>query len=217
MKAHTFFSLFLCLLFTSAMSAQMLEQGNFVIGTTFGFSTADSKIIFESSTGKEEGEGPSALQINIAPNIGYFIVPNFALGIGLDYTYSSVSEPSEDRTQDSDLLFGPFGRAYLPVTDDMSFFVEADFGFGNSSDEQIIGGNTQSIKTNIFAIGVGPGFTIFSNSSIGIEALLKYNYARSKFKTENAGVESTTITKTNQFDVAIGVQFYFGGVRRLGQ
>ncbi len=40
--------------------------------------------------------------------------------------------------------------------------------------------------TNIFAIGAGPGFTIFSSDAIGIEALIKYNYARSKFDIDMA-------------------------------
>ena len=186
------------------------------MGSTVGFSTADSKVSYSTNNVDEEGEGPSALQINVAPNVGYFIVDNFALGIGMDYTFSSVEEPNQDKTTDSDLLFGPFMRAYLPVGDDMAFFLETDFGFGNSSDEQFIGEDKQSINTNIFAIGVGPGFTILSNSDMGIEALFKYNFARGQFNTESGGIKTTTTTKTNQFDIAIGVQFYFGGIRRIG-
>lgn len=216
MKKQSIIYVLAILFFAFSMSAQVLDRGNFVIGSTFGFSTADSKVIYTTNGVEAEGEGPSALQLSVAPNIGYFIVDNFALGIGMDYTFSQLEEPNTDRTDDSDLLFGPFSRVYLPVGDDMAFFLEANFGFGTSSDDQFIGEEKQSINTNVFAIGFGPGFTIFSNADLGIEALFKYNFARSEFNTENGGIKTATTTKTNQFDISIGVQFYFGGVRRIG-
>jgi hypothetical protein len=216
MTKQSIFLVALLFLFSIDVSAQLLNKGNFMMGSTVGFSTADSKVTHSINNNKEEGEGPSSIQINFAPKVGYFIVDNFALGIGLDYTFSTVREPNTDRTNDSDLLFGPYARYYLPVGNDMSFFFEADFGFGTSSDQQYIGGDKQSINTNIFAVGAGPGFTILSTADIGIEALLKYNFARGQFETESAGITATTKTITNQFDFAIGIEFYFGGVRRIG-
>ncbi len=199
------------------LSAQVLDKGNFVIGTTLGFSAADTKVSYSISGVKEKGNGPSALQLNFAPNVGYFLIDYLAVGIGLDYTFSQVTDPNEDRRNDSDLLFGPFARYYLPVGDDMAFFLETSFGFGNASDDQYIGENKQSINTNVFALGVGPGFTIFSTDDIGVEALFKYNFASSQFDTENTGVKTSTTTRTNQFDISVGIQFYFGGVRRIGE
>jgi hypothetical protein len=61
---------------------------------------------------------------------------------------------------------------------------------------------------------VGPGFTIFSNDALGIEALVKYNYARSKFDVDLAGVKTSTTTKTNQIALSLGLQLYFAGLRR---
>lgn len=199
------------------LSAQVLDKGNFVIGTTLGFSAADTKVSYSISGVKEKGNGPSALQLNFAPNVGYFLIDYLAVGIGLDYTFSQVTDPNEDRRNDSDLLFGPFARYYLPVGDDMAFFLETSFGFGNASDDQYIGENKQSINTNVFALGVGPGFTIFSTDDIGVEALFKYNFASSQFDTENTGVKTSTNTRTSQFDISVGIQFYFGGVRRIGE
>ncbi len=131
----------------------------------------------------------------------------------MDFTFSRLKDKNRDRTDDSDFLFGPFSRYYLPVAEGMAFFWEAEFGFGNSSDDQFIGSDKQSISTNIFAIGTGPGFTIYSSQSIGIEAIMKYNYARSKFNTESGGVKTTTTTRTNQFDISLGIQYYFGGIK----
>jgi|GEM_PF-4949301 len=70
----------------------------------------------------------------------------------------------------------------------MAFFLGADFGFGNASDGQYIGEELQRINTHVFAFGVGSGFAIFSTHDIGIEVLFKYNFARSQFETENAGL-----------------------------
>jgi hypothetical protein len=198
------------------LEGQTLNKGNFLVGSTIGFSTADSKVTRESTNVNEKGEGPSAIQFNISPSVGYFVMDYFTIGIGMGYTLSVVEEPNKDKINDSDLLFGPFARYYLPIEDDMAFFGEVNFGFGNSSDQQNVGEGTQGVNSNIFAIGIGPGFTIFSNNGIGIEAIFRYNYARSKFDAELNGVNTVTTTKTNQFDISIGVQFYFGGITRVG-
>lgn len=195
---------------------QTLDRGNFLVGANLGFSRAATERSVTTDGDKEKGEGPSSMQFNIAPNLGYFLVDNLVLGIGLDYTLSSVKQPNEDKTDDSDLLFGPFVRYYFPFNDDMALFLVSTFGFGNSSDETLIGTTTKSINTNIIALGVGPGFTIFSRNGVGIEAIFKYNYARSAFDTEEGGVKTSTKSLTNQFDIGLGLQFYFGGMKRIG-
>ena len=210
MKKTALFLCFSTLLYFTA-SAQILDKGNFMIGSTVGFSTANSKV----STGGEESEGLRAQQFNVAPAIGYFVLNNFALGLGADFTLNSVTEPSQDKTTDSDLLFGPFARYYLPMGENVALFLVGNFGFGNSQDEQLVGTTKQSISTNIFAVGAGPGITVYSKGGFAIESVLKYNYARSKFDTENAGVTTSTSTRTNQFSLSLGMQYYFGGLRRV--
>ena len=205
-------SLTAALLLSTAGSAQITAQGNFIIGSTLGFSAANSKITQDDGAGDIATESPTSTQFSFAPKIGYFLADHFALGIGMDYTFSQVERTDGDNNRDSDLLFGPFGRYYLPMAADMAFFLEGNFGFGNASDNLLIAGETQRINTNIMAFGLGPGFTIFSSSAIGIEALVKYNFARSRFDTDIAGVQRETISRTNQFDFSIGFQFYLGGV-----
>jgi len=210
MKKFVLFPLFAVLMQVVA-SAQILDKGNFMIGTTIGFSTANSKV----SAGGNEEKGLSPRQINIAPSIGYFVLDNFALGIGADYTINRVVLPNDDKKEDSDLLFGPFARYYFLLGDNAALFAVANFGFGNSKDEQTVGETTESISTNIFAVGVGPGITVYSKGGFGIEAIFKYNYANSKFDTKTGGVTTSTTTKTNQFALSMGLQYYFGGLRRV--
>ncbi|HKK77924.1 MAG TPA: hypothetical protein VJ953_22790 [Saprospiraceae bacterium] len=199
--------------FSGPLVAQFTNQGNFLAGATLGFSSSSSDIQFLKTDTEAEGQGPASLQINFAPNIGYFLMDELALGLSMDFTFSRLKEPSTDRTEDSNLLFGPFVRYYFPLDDDLAFFTEVSFGFGNSSDDLFIGGQKQSINTTIFATGFGPGFTIFASNGIGIEAIFKYNYARSRFNTLLDGINQETITRTNQFDISLGVQYYFSGVR----
>lgn len=192
--------------------AQYTNRGNFMIGSSVGFSSVKSKV----KTDGRDNDGLSALQLNIAPNLGYFILDQVVLGVSAEYNTSSVTEPSEDKTTDSDLLFGPFARTYFPVSDNSSFFLMASFGFGSSSDNQIVNDVKQNYRTNISSIGVGPGLTIISRSGLGLEAILKYNYAQSKFDTEIGGVKTSNTTRTNNFSLSLGVQYYFGGFRSAG-
>ncbi len=205
------FSILMVVLSGSIINAQILDRGNFMVGSTVGFSTANSKV----TSGGRDNEGLSAQQINIAPGIGYFILDNFVVGLGADFTLNSVTEPNEDKTEDSDLLFGPFVRYYLPIPDNVALFFVGNFGFGDSRDEQLIGEEKQRINTNVLAFGAGPGITVYSKGGFGIEALLKYNYAQSKFDTTIGGVSTSTRTRTNQFSLSLGIQYYFGGFRSI--
>lgn len=198
------------LLSINARAQDFTDRGNFMFGSAVGFSSNTSTI----AQGGQKGEGPESFQWNIAPHIGYFLFNNFTLGIGLDYTFSREKQPNEDKNDDSDLLFGPFGRFYVPFGGDKAVFLEGNFGFGTSSDDLIVDGEPQNISTDIIAFGAGPGFTIFSNDAIGVETLFKYNFARSRFNTTIGGVNTETTTKTNQFAISLGVQFYFAGLRR---
>lgn len=209
MIIRNIFVLIVVLSLSFSSTAQVTDQGNFLIGGTLGFSTSDSDINQTIGGTPQTTNGTNATQVNVAPAIGYFIANNVALGVGMDYTLNTVKESNDDRDYDSDLLFGPFARFYLPVGNDMSFFLETTFGFGNSVDQIEIDGQTQNTSTNVFAAGVGPGFTIFSSNAIGIEAAVKYNYARSESNTQANELSIETITTTNQVDFSIGLQFYF--------
>lgn len=209
------FSLALLASLQVVLWGQPTAQGNFLAGGQFGLSTARSNINSASGGGSVSEESPTSTLFGIAPAVGYFLIPNVAIGIRMDYTLNQVKEPGQSRIEDSDLLFGPFGRFYYPIATDMAFVVEGGFGFGNSNDIQNIGTIQQRINTNIFAAGIGPGLTIFSDAGVGVEAVFKYKYARSDFDTQIGETSQTVITKTNKMEISVGVQLYFAGVKRL--
>ncbi|HKK74053.1 MAG TPA: outer membrane beta-barrel protein [Saprospiraceae bacterium] len=211
----------LILLFTcTLLSAQFTKSGNFIMGSTIGFSTAQSNFEIDDNNQQIEGRGTRSSQFNIAPAIGYFLTDNFAMGVGLDYTSNITREPESildpesevDRQEDSDLLFGPFARYYLPIGEDKAFFLETTFGIGSSSNTIRIDGVNQNTSTDVLALGIGPGFTIFSRDGIGIEALVKYNWARSNTETDFGDVLTISKSYTNAIDLSIGMQIYFGRI-----
>ena len=196
--------------------------GNLLLRDPLGFSTANSTVEIANAGQSVSNQGTRATQFNISPRIGYFVAGNFAIGIGLDYTLNEIREPldlsdpdTEYKTEfDSDLLFGPFARYYIPVGTDKAFFLQANFGFGSSEDQIQVGEDPQTISNDVLAASIGPGFTIYSTDAIGIEAIVKYNWARSNATYNFQGESNETTTFTNQLDFSIGFQVYFTRLQR---
>ncbi len=207
--------------FNASLQAQAFSQGNFMMGGTLGFSAAESSVDVEAEGISVTNQGARTTQFNIAPAVGYFLLDKWTLGIGMDYTLNRLREPKDindpdtdyEKSYDSDLLFGPFTRVYLPVGEDKAFFLEATMGFGSSESQVSIDGVSQTVSNDVLAIGVGPGFTILSNDAIGIEAQLKYNWARSNAEIIFNDINTNTQTFTNQIDFSIGLQVYFARVK----
>lgn len=211
--------LFFMLAITVVAIAQPTERGNFLIGTRVGFSTAVSRLKIESPTFNYDGEGARTSQFNIAPNIGYFITRNFALGIGMSYSSYRSSDPSsvvndttgrEDDSYSSNLLFGPFARIYLPISEDNAFILGGIAGFGNTVNQVQIDNQTQTIRTDLTSLGLAGGFTVFSQGGISLEALVIYSFDRSRNSLNLQNITRKTTTWTNALNFSFGLQYYFG-------
>lgn len=199
-------------------------RGNFMIGTGIGFSTSKSNVDVSSPDGNFSGNGGTSVQVNFSPGIGYFFARDFVFGVGMEFIGSrttaqkDLTNPSsgEQTSENSNVLFGPFARLYLAVSDDKAFFLGTTLGFGSSRDQfDLSAGNTQTINNNIVTLGIGPGFTVFSKSGLALEALVKYNYAHSHNNIDLDGTSRETNTHTNAVDFSVGIQYYFGGFRRI--
>jgi len=223
MKKSLLLCLSLCLYF--GMSAQITDRGNFILGTTIGFSTSTSTVNFQGEGISVESNGYRNLQFNVTPSIGYFLANNWALGIGMDYTLNRTKKPKDvtnpdtelTTSYDSDLLFGPFTRFYFPFGEDKAFFLESTFGFGSSSNEIEIANETQTASNNVIAFGFGPGFTIFSNDAVGVETIAKYNWSKSNSTINIQGISTKTSSSTNAIDFSVGFQVYFARLAPVGQ
>lgn len=200
---------------------QPTVRGNFVIGSRIGFSTAKSEIDVQSPSGSIKGDGGSSSQFNLSPGIGYFFADNFVLGIGMDWINNNSSTgvdlnggtTAPNESENNNVLFGPFLRYFFPTGDDNAFFIGTAVGFGNSNNRFSVDNQTQSVDNSLLTIGVGPGYTIYSKNGLALEALVKYNFARSTSEIDIQGLKRTSKTLTNAVDFSVGLQYYFGGFR----
>lgn len=218
-------TLILSLFAVSAMAQvtllQPTQRGNFVIGSRIGFSTAKSSVDVQSTTGSIKGDGGSSSQFNLSPGIGYFFAQNFVVGISMDWLKTNSTTGVDlnggtlapQKSENNNVLFGPFIRYFFPSGEDKAFFLGTTLGFGNSKNQFISNNNTQTIDNSLLTIGVGPGFTIYSKNGLALEALVKYNFARSNSEINVQDINRISKTWTNAVDFSVGMQYYFGGFK----
>jgi len=218
-------TLILSLFAVSAMAQvtllQPTQRGNFVIGSRIGFSTAKSSVDVQSTTGSIKGDGGSSAQFNLSPGIGYFFAQNFVVGISMDWLKTNSSTGVDlnggtlapQKSENNNVLFGPFIRYFFPSGEDKAFFLGTTVGFGNSKNQFISNNTTQTINNSLLTIGVGPGFTIYSKNGLALEALVKYNFARSNSEINVQDINRISKTWTNAVDFSVGMQYYFGGFK----
>ena len=218
-------TLILSLFAVSAMAQvtllQPTQRGNFVIGSRIGFSTAKSSVDVQSTTGSIKGDGGSSAQFNLSPGIGYFFAQNFVVGISMDWLKTNSSTGVDlnggtlapQKSENNNVLFGPFIRYFFPSGEDKAFFLGTTVGFGNSKNQFISNNSTQTINNSLLTIGVGPGFTIYSKNGLALEALVKYNFARSNSEINVQDINRISKTWTNAVDFSVGMQYYFGGFK----
>ena len=170
------------------------------------------------ATGSAKSGTQKSTQLNITPSLAYFFADRFLVGIGMDFLKTTSSDntnntnnsASADKSADSRLLFGPQLRYYLPINSSQAFFLGSVSGFGTSNTDIVVDGKTQKVSTNIKSFGFGPGYTIFSNNCIAMEAQLKYNFGSTESSVDIAGIKQTTNSKINAWDFVVGVSYYFG-------
>lgn len=216
LRLTTLFVAFFSLMqYTSHAQNEALNGGNFMIGSGLGYVNSVTDVQINSSGSIVRG-GNSVYQFHITPSIGYFVVRNFSFGLGMDYLLTSSRDKTQNsasnnqRTSDTKLLFGPFARLYLPFGGQQAFFLGAVYGFGKSETEIAdAGGVPQTVRTSISTFGAGPGYAIFSNSRVSLEAQAKYNYGISRNTLSVDAVNQTTKTNTTAWDFVVGLHFFF--------
>lgn len=174
MKKILLFSTFLIFGFTTLSHAQ-LQEGNFMLGADIGsgLSSTTSSGLFGFNLGLNEDSG---YNIGISPKAGYFVNDYFVVGAIVNLGYTNAAG-DDDQTSNT-FVYGVQGltrfyvsRADAEVADVIpagQFFMEMSAGFAGVNVED---GPT----TNGFAFGFGPGYSLFVNNSVALEASVKYN------------------------------------------
>lgn len=182
------------LILISKRGISQLDQGNWLVGGNAKFYSYTNKN--SSITGGYSNEGKYT-EIEISPNIGYFIGDKVALGLKTSFVSFSgrVTSPAGLETNTRRLWVGPFGRYYfLDKEKTHNILLESSYQTG------VFNGSFGS-KGKLRTFSVLAGTVLYFNSSVGIEFLLGYSY---KFED----IETTVKDIRSGLQIGIGLQFH---------
>lgn len=181
-------------LFSASAVRAQTEAGNIMVGAQLLNVTGT----FQS--------GNSSFDMGISPQVGFFLVDNFALGGEVILNLKTASDYT-----DFSYAVGPFARYYFNRIKDQnlqfsrrsSFFAEANVNVRGEN----VKVNDHSTSTNGLGIGIGPGLAYFLTPNLGLETTLKYNL----------GVGFGNSTTVQQVSLNLGIQAYFSrsGARNI--
>ncbi len=145
------------LLFSVNTNAQ-ITKGNWMVGGNGSFKSYKSENI-------KNGVIDNINYINLSPDLGYFIIDKFVIGVKANFEYTGF----EGGTNGKSFNVGPFARYYLLNHEKIvNVFTQVNVGYG----EYI---NTVNSKYPTRSYGFKAGTVIFFNSSVALEMALEYN------------------------------------------
>ena len=171
-----------CLLITSLCTSAQIQKGNIMIGGD----------IANLNLGLNNG---GAYSFQLDPKVAWFIQNGIAVGGYLNLGMSGAKDAGTSVNYGIGALARYYiGHQTINTIPHSMFFVEGTAGI--EGDNPATGENTNGL-----GLGIGPGWTYFINSNIGLEALFKYNGI----------VGFGTSPTSNSLNLSIGFQIYLGG------
>lgn len=181
-------------LFTISSNAQ-ITKGNWMVGGNGSFSSKK----FTSSDGTGLTNIGIYREIEISPNIGYFVINQLALGLRLGY--QGEFYPGNDNVVEQNyntISGGIFVRYYFLKPEKLvNIFIEGDYLIGNRHGSSW---GFDSFDETINKYKIMGGAALFFNSSVGLELTLQYGSEKRTFN------QSKVIT--DDFQVGLGFQIY---------
>ncbi|UCH13175.1 MAG: outer membrane beta-barrel protein [Bacteroidales bacterium] len=171
--------IFICVLFCSLCvlkAFNQTEKGNYLLG-----GGASASINFSN--------GSNTFYFALSPNMGYFIIDKLTIGASLPLSLFA-------REGNTTINYGitPNLRYYFGPPSDIMIFVTGAFGVKGSSTKF----NDSSDSSSGIRGSAGIGGTYFLNESIGLEAILGYNFE----KWAESDLNSAVV-------LSLGFQIYF--------
>lgn len=173
------------MLFSIFLNAQT-EKGKLLIGmsTTLssigtgpemfgaGFSSTQTKV------GSESSAPTKSYGVNIVPKVGYFIVDKLALGLDINFSYSSMDIKSTEEFQSTTFGgIGIFSRYYMPVSR-IYPFVEIDAGIGIASIKSESQNNDSDSQSFFYNLGAGIGLAVPLGEKVTIDLIAGYDFIK---------------------------------------
>lgn len=143
----------------SLTASGQITKGNWMVGGNGS-----------SSTDNNSSTSAKITNIQIAPNIGYFILDKFASGLKINYIFQRESYNGHSINTNS-LNIGPFIRYYfLNEEKFFNLFVEGNYSYGVYKTSGIY--PISNGKKSNYSFSLGP--VVYFNSSVGLEFSIIY-------------------------------------------
>jgi hypothetical protein len=190
---------------TSSFTKPTLK-GNLIIGGDFkfAFSHAYEKAYSNNIFISDSRFKIDAISLSISPEIGYFIIDGFVIGVSPTFTYSStkstglISSILVDMKGNSLGIGGNlFVKYYLKNC--LFFEIESGYKYSKSTDNA-----TNPFSNSTYSVIPSIGYAIFLNSKVSIEPKINYefNYLSSKYSDSSTSKESVNgISLSAQFSI----------------
>ncbi|MFC0425695.1 MULTISPECIES: outer membrane beta-barrel protein [Chryseobacterium] len=202
------------------LSNAQIAKGTVYLSGSVGYSQE------ESNNGNSKVEN-----FNVLPTVGYFVAPNFAVGVGVGYqtqkstVISTTTTPVSTTVNTAEVknpafVIAPFARKYWTLSDKLYFFgqlaVPMQFGKTETVDSSVttVGNTTSSSSVSTEAkytqvgVTVKPGLDYFLNKNWTIEATIG-EFGYNNFKPKNGDAVNNYSFGLNLANVGIGVKYVF--------
>lgn len=167
---------------------------------------------------ESQGQDVVTSQFRIAPNAGYFVADNLAVGLNLSYSTgrTTISNyPQNDLDAATALRVGPYVQYYKMLSEQFGFVGTLGAGYQHSSTPTYIGSSSiVDVTRSGYYASLTPGVIFFPVPKFGISASVGYlGYDRVAVKPTSANGQTIS-----DFDAAFGLdQLTFGGTFYFGR
>ena len=137
-----------------------------------GFSKGDVFVTGALTLGSEKTGDVKSSSFEIAPQVGYFLTENIAIGGKLGYKSDKAENAGGDTQDDAGFTVGAFGRYYFTPANQFSLFAQLGLDYSSMEDK------LADAKYNVIDAGLGAGLNYFVSPNFSIEAgvaVLGYN------------------------------------------
>jgi hypothetical protein len=136
--------------------------------------------------------------ISVAPDAGYFVINQLAVGLRPELTYSKTKIKGiggNSETSSTDFTVAPFVRYYfMPSGEKVNIFGDASYGFGSSKEK-----GEESVSSNYYQIAAGPAIFLTPNTALEL-AVYYRSYGGDAFPDD----------RFNNFGLNVGFQIHLG-------
>jgi len=213
------------LLIASAVALFGLSNAQIAKGTVYlSGSVGYSQV--ETNNGNSKSEN-----FNVLPTAGFFVAPNFAVGLGIGFqtqkntnvstaTLGNITTVNTAVEKYPAFVVAPFARKYWTLSDKLYFFgqlaVPMQFGKAETEDSSVSTNGTTTVSTSTsteakytqVGVTVKPGLDYFLNKNWTIEATIG-EFGYNNYKPKNGDATNNYSFGLNLANVGIGVKYVF--------